>query len=190
MPRCALHRALDLLALVQAQQPGVDEDAGELVADRAMHERRRDRRVDAAGQSADHLRVADELADLLDLARRRTRPASNSASRLADVEQEVRDDLAAARRVRDFGMELHAVDRLATRARIAAIGTLAARRRDDVSRAAARRRDRRGSSTPSCVSFGSKPVEQRLAARRRGSRRGRTRAGRRAIDLAARAGAR
>ena len=32
--------------------------------------------------------------------------------RVADLEQEIRDDLAAARRVRDFRMELHAVDRL------------------------------------------------------------------------------
>ena len=32
--------ALHLLALVQAQQPGVHEHAGELVADRAVHERR------------------------------------------------------------------------------------------------------------------------------------------------------
>ena len=56
-------RALDLLALVQSQQPGVDEDAGELIADRAMHERRRDGRIHAAGESADHARVADQLAD-------------------------------------------------------------------------------------------------------------------------------
>ena len=35
--------ALHLLALVQPQQARVDEDAGELVADRAMHERGGDR---------------------------------------------------------------------------------------------------------------------------------------------------
>ena len=38
----------DLLALVLAHQAVVDEDAGELVADRAVHEQRRDARVDAA----------------------------------------------------------------------------------------------------------------------------------------------
>ena len=63
-------RPLDLLALVQAQQPRVDEDAGELIADRAMHQRRGDRRIDAARQAADHARVADQLANLRDLARR------------------------------------------------------------------------------------------------------------------------
>ena len=45
--------ALDLLGLALAQQAVVDEDAGELVADRALHERRRDRGVDAAGEPAD-----------------------------------------------------------------------------------------------------------------------------------------
>ena len=39
-------------------------------------------------------------------------PGVQSAAQPADPEQEVRDDLRAARRVRDFGMELHAVDRL------------------------------------------------------------------------------
>ena len=47
---------LDLLGLARPQQPVVDEDAGELVADGPVHQRRRDRRVDAAGQPADHLR--------------------------------------------------------------------------------------------------------------------------------------
>ena len=113
---CVAHRALDLLALVQPQQAGVDEHAGELVADRAVHERRGDRRIHAARQPADHLRVADERADLRDLLldERARRPARRRA---ADLEQEVREQLAAARRVRDLGMELHAVDRLATRAR-------------------------------------------------------------------------
>ena len=44
----APERLDDLLALVLAHQPGVDVDARELVTDRAVHERRRDRRVDAA----------------------------------------------------------------------------------------------------------------------------------------------
>ena len=41
---------LDLLGLARPQQPVVDEDAGELVADRPVHQRRGDRRVDPAGQ--------------------------------------------------------------------------------------------------------------------------------------------
>ena len=57
----------DLLALVLAHQAVVDEHAGELVADRAVHEQRGDARVDAAGQAADDLAVADLRADARDL---------------------------------------------------------------------------------------------------------------------------
>ena len=60
--------ALDLLGLALAQQPVVDEDAGEPVADRALHEGRGDRGVDAAGEAADRPAVADLGAD-------RARPA-------------------------------------------------------------------------------------------------------------------
>ena len=86
------HGALHLLALVQPQQASVDEHAGELIADRAVHERRGDGRIHAAGQPADHLRVADERADLRDLVldERARRPARRRA---ADVEQEVREHL-------------------------------------------------------------------------------------------------
>ena len=59
--------ALDLLGLALAQQAVVDEHAGELVADRPLHERRGDRGVDAAGEPADRPPVADLRADLLDL---------------------------------------------------------------------------------------------------------------------------
>ena len=62
----AVHDCEDALGLLLAQEAVVDEDARELVADRAMHERRRDRRVDAAGQRADHATVADLGADALD----------------------------------------------------------------------------------------------------------------------------
>ena len=58
--------ALHLLALALAQQPVVDEHARELVADGAVHERGRDRGVDTARQTAEHVVVADALADLGD----------------------------------------------------------------------------------------------------------------------------
>ena len=45
--------ALDLLGLALAQQPVVDEHAGELVADGALHERGGHGGVDAAGEAAD-----------------------------------------------------------------------------------------------------------------------------------------
>ena len=43
-----------LLGLAGAQQAVVDEDAGELVADRLVDQHRGDRGIDAAGQAADH----------------------------------------------------------------------------------------------------------------------------------------
>ena len=62
----AAERLLHLLGLAQAQQPGVDEHARELVADRLVHERGGDRGVDAARQPADHPLVADLGAHLVD----------------------------------------------------------------------------------------------------------------------------
>ena len=58
---------LDLLGLALAQQPVVDEHAGQPGADGPLHQRRGDRRVHAAGQPADRAAVADLRADALDL---------------------------------------------------------------------------------------------------------------------------
>ena len=58
---------LDLLALARAQQAVIDEEAGQLIADGLVHEGRSHGGVHAAGQGADDLRVADLLANLLDL---------------------------------------------------------------------------------------------------------------------------
>ena len=49
--------------LVQAQQPVVDEDAGQLVADGAVDERRRHARIDPAREAENHLLGADLRAD-------------------------------------------------------------------------------------------------------------------------------
>ena len=46
-----------LARLVLAQQAMIDEDAGELIADRLVDQQRRDGRVDAAGEPADHAAV-------------------------------------------------------------------------------------------------------------------------------------
>ena len=60
-------RGHHLVALVLAHQAVVHEHARELVAHRPVHEQRGDRRVDPAGQPADHLAVAHLLADARDL---------------------------------------------------------------------------------------------------------------------------
>ena len=54
------------LGLVEAQQAVIDEDAGELVADRLVDQHGGDRGIDAAGEAADHPALADLGADLLD----------------------------------------------------------------------------------------------------------------------------
>ena len=56
-----------LVAFVPAQQAGVDEHAGQLVADRLVQQRGDDRRIDAAGQPEDDFVVADLLAHARDL---------------------------------------------------------------------------------------------------------------------------
>ena len=56
----------DLLGLAGAQQAGVDKDAGQLVADRLVQQRRGDRGIDPARQAADDMAVADLVADALD----------------------------------------------------------------------------------------------------------------------------
>ena len=109
-----------LLALVLAHQPVVHEHAGELVADRAVHEQRGHRGVDPAGQPADHLAVAHLLADAADLLLGHGRgvPAHVAA---ADVLEEAGEDLRAVGRVHHLGVELDPVE--------AALGVLEGRDR-------------------------------------------------------------
>src|SRR5207247_3008330 len=95
-----------LLGLALAQQSVIDEHAGEPIADRLRDERRRDRRIDAAGQRADRVTIADRSAQLLDslLDERRGGPVPRAA---ADAVEEIAQDLRAARRVHDLRVELH-----------------------------------------------------------------------------------
>ena len=104
----AVERLDDLLGLALAQQAVVDEHARELVADRPVHEQRGDRRVDAAGERAEHALAADLRADALDLLldHGRRRPRRRGAR---DLVEEVLEHGLAVRRVHDLGMELHAV---------------------------------------------------------------------------------
>ena len=103
-----LEVALDLLGLALAHQPVVDVDAGEPVADGALHDRGRDRGVDAAGQRADRAAVlADLRADALDLLLDDVdhRPGLAAAG---DLVQEVLEHLLAVLGVQHLGVPLHA----------------------------------------------------------------------------------
>ena len=93
----------DLLRLVLPHQAVVDEDAGELVADRLVDQHRGDRGIDAAGKAADHPALADLLADAaIACSRMRHRPVAGKAGDLVD---EIGEKLCAVRRVHDLGVE-------------------------------------------------------------------------------------
>ena len=86
----------------------VDEDTGQLVADRLVHEQRGDGGVDAARQRAQHTLLPDLDADPLDLLldHGRGRPGG---PRAGDAVEEVLQHLLAVRRVHDLRVELDAV---------------------------------------------------------------------------------
>ena len=98
----------DGLGLVEPQHAVIDEHAGELVADRFMDQHRGHRRIDAAGEAADHPALADLGADLLDrlLAEGAHGPVAGEACDLAD---EIADQFGAVGRVHHFGVEHQAV---------------------------------------------------------------------------------
>ena len=101
--------ALHHFFLARAEQSVVDEDAGELVADRLVQERRRrpmnrPRRSSRARLSRRRPAARTRCAGFLD--ERAHRPIHRA---VADVIDEILQDLFAARRVRDFGMKLQAV---------------------------------------------------------------------------------
>ena len=93
----AVERLDDLVALALAHQPGVDEHARELRADRLVHERGGHGRVDAAGQAADDPSAADLGAHRVDLLLddRAHRPRRRAAAR---VVEEVLEHRLAVRR--------------------------------------------------------------------------------------------
>ncbi|OIQ75598.1 hypothetical protein GALL_427340 [mine drainage metagenome] len=98
----------DLLRLVQPQQTMIDEDAGQLIANRLMDQDRRDRGIDAARQPANHPLVANLFADFADrfLAIRAHRPVA-----LEPCEpHEILIELGAARGVVNLRVELHRIE--------------------------------------------------------------------------------
>jgi hypothetical protein len=99
----------DLRRFVESHDAVVDEDAGQAIADRLVEEERRHRGVDAAAQAAHDPPLAHLPLDRVHrlLHERRHRPVAAAA---ADVEREVAEDLGAAIRVCDFGVEQDGVE--------------------------------------------------------------------------------
>ena len=89
----------------------VDEDAGQLFADRFGQEDRGDRGVDAAGEREEHFAVPDLLTDgsHLGLDEGVHEPVALAAAGVAD---EGADDLGALFRMHDLRMELHGIEAL------------------------------------------------------------------------------
>ncbi len=102
---------LHLLPLVEAQQAVVHENAGEPVADGAVHEPGGHGGIHTTGETADRLALpAEEGPDAPDLMldEMAGRPIRRAA---ADIEQEVVEDLPTARRMRHLGVEQHPENR-------------------------------------------------------------------------------
>ena len=99
----------DFCRLVLPHQAVVDEDAGELVADRLVDQDSGHRRVDAARKRTDHLAVADLLADRFNrmVAIGPHRPVALDAG---DVVDEICQQFRAVGRVHHLGVELHGVE--------------------------------------------------------------------------------
>jgi hypothetical protein len=105
----AAEQADDLLRLAQPHQAVIDEDAGQLLADRLVDQHGGNRAVDPAGQAADHLAVTHLLADFgdLGLAELGHGPV---AVRPQTWRTKFFSSLRAIGRVDHFGVELHGVD--------------------------------------------------------------------------------
>ncbi len=162
-----------LLGLAEPQQTVIDEHAGELLADRFMDQHGGDRGIDAAGQAADHLALADLLADFLDrlVLEGAHGPVAFGAR---DLAHEIAQERRAMRRVHHFEMELGGVEFALV---VGDDGDRRIRRsrRPRESLPAARSRGRRGSSRPD--SSGPSSTRPRIAAcpRSPSPRRGRIR---------------
>ena len=100
----AAEQAHHLVRFALPHEAVIDEHAGELIADRLVDQHRRDRRIDAARQAADHPRLADLRADAGDLlvAEGGHRPVALEAG---DLEQEIGDELRAVGRVNHLRVE-------------------------------------------------------------------------------------
>ncbi len=96
------------VALVQAQQAVIDEHAGEVVADGAVNQRCRHRRIDSARQTEDDLLITDLRANAL---HRFSDVIAHDpvATAAADLSHKTCEHGPALHGVSDFGVKLHGV---------------------------------------------------------------------------------
>ena len=94
--------------LVAPQDAVVDEDAGELVADGAVHQRRGDRRVDAAAERRRRRRRSPTRARMRSASRSMKFSIVQSACAVQTRKRKFASISRAARRVHHLGVELHA----------------------------------------------------------------------------------
>ncbi len=98
-----------LITFTGSQDAIIDEDAGELITDRPVRQRRRNRGIHAAAQRTDDSLLADLFTDLpnrgLDIGLHG--PGRFAAANSVD---EVAENFRSFRRVRHFWMELQAID--------------------------------------------------------------------------------
>ena len=102
---------LDQVALVLPQQAVVDEDADELVADGLVQQGGDDGRIDAAATGRRSPWPSPTCSRTRRTVCSTKLPIVHVPAAVADLVEEVLEDLLAARRVGDLGVELHAVER-------------------------------------------------------------------------------
>ena len=100
----------DLLGLAGAQQAGVDEDAGELIADRLVQQHRRDRAESTPPDRPQITRPLPTCARMRAIASPRNAAIVQSPPQPATRCVKLREQRRAVRRVHHLGMELHAVE--------------------------------------------------------------------------------
>lgn len=95
----------DFFGFALAEKTVVHEDANEPISNRPMHERRRDRRVDPAGERANHPFGSDSRCDRFHFAIGEALHAPVGVAP-ANAKEKISQDLAAARGVCHLGMKL------------------------------------------------------------------------------------
>jgi hypothetical protein len=98
----------NLFGFTLAQQPVIDKHAGQAITDRLVNDQRRYRRVDPAGEGADHPSVTDLITHPRNRFGNETRRLPVAATS-ADTKREIAQHVAPETGMHHFGMELDAI---------------------------------------------------------------------------------